>query len=68
MNNLRLILVVALSLVLLQLWQEWELDYGVPGEAPVETNGDQNEKERRGDATVPVIPTTPEKTATSTRR
>ena len=29
MDNLRFILVVALSLVLLMLWQEWEKDYGV---------------------------------------
>lgn len=28
MDNLRFILVVALSLVLLMLWQEWEKDYG----------------------------------------
>lgn len=30
MDNLRFILVVSLSLVMLMLWQEWEKDYGSP--------------------------------------
>ena len=55
MDNLRFILVVALSLVLLMLWQEWEKDYGV---AVVQTV-QQAASEAQG-VDVPVAPTLPE--------
>jgi len=55
MDNLRFILVVALSLVLLMLWQEWEKDYGVSVE--------QETKQENGEAQaidIPVAPALPE--------
>ncbi|MFT5425245.1 MAG: YidC/Oxa1 family membrane protein insertase [Gammaproteobacteria bacterium] len=55
MDNLRFILVVALSLVLLMLWQEWEKDYGV---AVVQT-AQQAAGEAQG-VDVPVAPALPE--------
>lgn len=55
MDNLRFILVVALSLVLLMLWQEWEKDYGV---AVVQTT--QHATSEPQGADVPVAPVLPE--------
>jgi len=60
MDNLRFILVVALSLVLLMLWQEWEKDYGVSREALTELNRAQEGETERRDTAVPVVPSTPE--------
>ena len=60
MDNLRFILVVALSLVLLMLWQEWEKDYGVSREALAELNKVQEGETERRDTAVPVVPVTPE--------
>lgn len=60
MDNLRFILVVALSLVLLMLWQEWEKDYGDPGEALAELRGAQEEVTEKQVTPVPVVPSTPE--------
>jgi len=53
MDNLRFILVVSLSLVLLMLWQEWEKDYGVP-DALNNTAQQENTKTQRAD--LPVVP------------
>ncbi len=58
MDNLRFILVVSLSLVMLMLWQEWEKDYGVSSEAPAELNGAQKVKTESLDASVPAVPST----------
>jgi len=55
MDNLRFILVVSLSLVLLMLWQEWEKDYGAPV-APDEIT--QQEKREPRYVDVPVAPPT----------
>lgn len=55
MDNLRFILVVSLSLVLLMLWQEWEKDYGVS----VEQAAQQENVEAQG-VDVPVAPALPE--------
>jgi len=55
MDNLRFILVVSLSLVLLMLWQEWEKDYGAPV-APDEITQQENREPRYVD--VPVAPPT----------
>ena len=55
MDNLRFILVVALSLVLLMLWQEWEKDYGVSVEQAIQ----QENGEAQG-VDVPVAPALPE--------
>jgi len=60
MDNLRFILVVALSLVLLMLWQEWEKDYGDPGEELAELSGAQEEVTEKRVTAVPVVPSTPE--------
>ncbi len=60
MDTLRFILVVALSLVLLMLWQEWEKDYGDPGEALAELSGAQEGVTEKQATTVPVVPSTPE--------
>lgn len=60
MDTLRFILVVALSLVLLMLWQEWGKDYGGPGEALAELSGAQEEVTEKRVTTVPVVPSTPE--------
>jgi len=57
MDNLRFILVVSLSLVLLMLWQEWEKDYGVP------VSQDDTAEQENGEAPrvdVPVAPVSPE--------
>ena len=55
MDNLRFILIVSLSLVLLMLWQEWEKDYG----ASVEQVAQQEHSETQA-VDVPVAPTLPE--------
>jgi len=55
MDNLRFILVVALSLVLLMLWQEWEKDYGVSVEQAI-----QQENGAAQSVDVPVAPALPE--------
>ncbi len=57
MENLRFILVVSLSLVLLMLWQEWEKDYG-----SLVSNDQITELESRDNqgADVPVAPPVPE--------
>jgi len=57
MDNLRFILVVSLSLVLLMLWQEWEKDYGssVTKDQITELESSDNQ----GDD-VPVAPPKPE--------
>ena len=52
MDNLRFILIVALSLVLLMLWQEWEKDYGVSREALAELNRVQEGEIERRDTAV----------------
>ncbi len=59
MDTLRFILVVALSLVLLMLWQEWEKDYGVSREELAEQNRAEEEETERRDIAVPVAPATP---------
>jgi len=53
MDNLRFILVVSLSLVMLMLWQEWEKDYGSPV-SQEETTVMENGETRPVD--VPVAP------------
>jgi len=53
MDNLRFILVVSLSLVMLMLWQEWEKDYGAPV-SQEETTVMENGETRPVD--VPVAP------------
>ncbi len=60
MDNLRFILVVALSLVLLMLWQEWEKDYGISREELAELKRVQEGETERRDTAVPVVPATPE--------
>jgi len=57
MDNLRFILVVSLSLVMLMLWQEWEKDYGPPV-SQEETTEMENGETRPVD--VPVAPVTTE--------
>jgi len=57
MDNLRFILVVSLSLVMLMLWQEWEKDYGAPV-TQEETTEQENREARPVD--VPAAPSTPE--------
>ena len=57
MDNLRFILVVSLSLVMLMLWQEWEKDYG----KPVSQEETSAQEIREGlPVDVPAAPTTPE--------
>ena len=57
MDNLRFILVVSLSLVMLMLWQEWEKDYGTP--VSQEVISEQENGETRS-IDVPVAPVTTE--------
>ena len=57
MDNLRFILVVSLSLVMLMLWQEWEKDYGTP--VSQEVISEQENGETRP-IDVPVAPVTTE--------
>ncbi len=57
MDNLRFILVVSLSLVMLMLWQEWEKDYGTPVSQEV-ISKQENGETRPID--VPVAPVTTE--------
>ncbi len=61
MDNLRFILVVALSLVLLMLWQEWEKDYGSTSQqgALLDIGHAQN-PELAGIPDVPGVPTAKE--------
>jgi YidC/Oxa1 family membrane protein insertase len=57
MDNLRFILVVSLSLVLLMLWQEWEKDYGVP--VLLNETAQQEDTKTQG-VDLPVVPILPE--------
>ncbi len=57
MDNLRFILVVSLSLVMLMLWQEWEKDYGTTA-LQDEITEQENRAARPAD--VPVAPVSPE--------
>jgi YidC/Oxa1 family membrane protein insertase len=57
MGNLRFILIVSLSLVLLILWQEWEKDYGAPvsQDETIDINNGETQS-----IDVPAAPVTPE--------
>lgn len=60
MDNLRFILIVALSLVSLMLWQEWQQDYGVVAERAGSTPAENRDITRQeDDSDAPAIPDTP---------
>lgn len=65
MDNQRLLLVAALSLVLLMIWQAWMKDYGGHTPAPHAASPTAPTPAPQPESSVPQLPATPKTTATA---